>query len=254
MYSLAPMPSKPGISSVGSSFEATCKPKPECAKPTTAPCDLAHLKIGQVPGGPVFDALRAGIILVLQIQQHDVTRMAGGEAGNFQVVVHDPVGRGELVVGGGEVLLLMVVIGAPREDARDVQALSQNLADHVLGLDALGGVHVMRAAGGVNVMVAGVPAVLRGIDPAIETEGELARARGVGGEFRGALVILGASGILRGVVAGRELDGLAIGAIDLRLEEEIGREALGGKRVDTVEAIPDEERRRRRPPLLVFDA
>src|SRR5438552_1485572 len=47
MYSLAPMLSNPGISSEGSSLPETCRPKPECAKPTTAPCDLAQRKIGR---------------------------------------------------------------------------------------------------------------------------------------------------------------------------------------------------------------
>ena len=37
MYSLAPMLSKPGISSLGSSLVLTCRPQPEWAKPTTAP-------------------------------------------------------------------------------------------------------------------------------------------------------------------------------------------------------------------------
>src|SRR6266699_4515638 len=47
IYSLAPMPSNAGIWYDGSSLPETCSPHPECANPTTAPCDLAHLKIGR---------------------------------------------------------------------------------------------------------------------------------------------------------------------------------------------------------------
>src|SRR5216683_518130 len=46
MYSFAPMPSNGGISSVGSFSCFTARPQPECAKPVTAPCDLAQRKIG----------------------------------------------------------------------------------------------------------------------------------------------------------------------------------------------------------------
>src|SRR5258708_10850290 len=47
MYSLAPMPSNPGISYDGRSLLETCRPQPECANPTIAPCDFAHLKMGR---------------------------------------------------------------------------------------------------------------------------------------------------------------------------------------------------------------
>src|SRR5277367_4180505 len=47
MYSFAPIPSKPGISSDGRSLPVICKPHPECAKPTTAPCAFAQRKIGR---------------------------------------------------------------------------------------------------------------------------------------------------------------------------------------------------------------
>src|SRR5580692_307979 len=47
MYSLAPMPSKLGISNDGSSLPETWRPQPECANPTTAPCDLAQRKMGR---------------------------------------------------------------------------------------------------------------------------------------------------------------------------------------------------------------
>src|SRR5437667_12616785 len=47
IYSLAPIPSKPGIWYDGNSLPETCSPQPECANPTVAPCDLAQRKIGR---------------------------------------------------------------------------------------------------------------------------------------------------------------------------------------------------------------
>src|SRR5450432_2165944 len=47
MYSLAPMLSNAGTSNEGNSLPETWRPKPECANPTTAPCDLAQRKIGR---------------------------------------------------------------------------------------------------------------------------------------------------------------------------------------------------------------
>ena len=61
--------------------------------------------------------LGAGIVLLLQTQQHDVAGVAGGEAGDLEVVVHQPVGLRERVVLAGEELLLVVVIGTPGEHA-----------------------------------------------------------------------------------------------------------------------------------------
>src|SRR5437764_8670862 len=47
MYSLAPMPSNGGTSSVGSRESLDFRPQPECGKPTTAPCDLPHFSTGR---------------------------------------------------------------------------------------------------------------------------------------------------------------------------------------------------------------
>src|SRR5437870_12771453 len=38
----------------------------------------------QVPGGPVLDAFGSGVVLLLQVQQDDVTRVAGREAGRSE--------------------------------------------------------------------------------------------------------------------------------------------------------------------------
>src|SRR5207249_10863113 len=52
----------------------------------------------QVPGGPVLDAFGSGVILLFQIQQDDVTRVAGGEAGDLEIVMHQLARFGKRVV------------------------------------------------------------------------------------------------------------------------------------------------------------
>src|ERR1700736_6182021 len=47
MNSFAPMPSNGGISKLGIDRSSTSSPHPECANPTTAPCDFAHFRIGR---------------------------------------------------------------------------------------------------------------------------------------------------------------------------------------------------------------
>src|SRR3954454_23793745 len=47
MYSLAPIPSKGGTSSLGSALSRVLSPQPEYAKPTTAPWDWPHFRIGR---------------------------------------------------------------------------------------------------------------------------------------------------------------------------------------------------------------
>ena len=115
---------------------------------------LAPAQNRQVPGGPVLDAFRAGIVLLGQPQQHQVAGVAGRESRNLEVVVHEFIALRERMVLAAEELLLVVVARTPGEHASHVEFLSQDLAHHVLGPDALGGVLVMRAAGGVDVVVA----------------------------------------------------------------------------------------------------
>src|SRR5260370_41661449 len=77
-----------------------------------------------------------------------------------------------------EKLLLIVVARSPSQHGSDVQLLSLNLTDHVLRPDTFGGILVMRTARSVHVMIAGIPAVLRRIDPSLHRERHLVRAHG----------------------------------------------------------------------------
>src|SRR5688500_17977096 len=119
---------------------------------------------------------------------------------------------------------MIVIVRTPRQDAADVQMLSQDLTHHILVLIALGGVHVMRSADGGHVMIAGIPAEVGGVDPSLELKGKLTR---VDGELPGARQVLWSAGVLKSEVPSRQVNRLAIGAIDLRLEEKVGREPFG---------------------------
>src|SRR5260370_12628967 len=77
-----------------------------------------------------------------------------------------------------EKLLLIVEARTPSQHGSDVQLLTLNLTDHVLRSDTFGGILVVRTAGSVHVMIAGIPAVLRRIDPSLHRERHLVRARG----------------------------------------------------------------------------
>ena len=154
----------------------TSSPHPECAKPTTAPCVLAPLQDRQVPGRPVLEPLRAGIVLILQAEQHEMAGVARREAGDLQVVVHQPRRRRQRMIDAAEELLLEVVRRPPGQHRREVERFAVDLRPHVFRPDALGRILVVRAAGRVDVVIAGIPAVLRRIDPAQQLKDQLGGA------------------------------------------------------------------------------
>ena len=119
--------------------------------------------------------MRLRVVLILEPEQHEMAGVAGGESRHFEIVVHHAIRLGQRVVLAGEELLLIVVAGSPREDGADVERLAQDLTHHVFRQHAFGRVLVVRASGGVDVMVAGVPAQPGRIDPAFERERQLAR-------------------------------------------------------------------------------
>ena len=101
--------------------------------------------------------------------------MARGKARDLDVVAHQPIGLRQRVIFGAEELLLVVVGRTPDQHGRDVERLARDLRPHVLGPHAFGRVLVVRAARRVNVMIARVPAVARGIDPPLQPERKLLR-------------------------------------------------------------------------------
>src|ERR1700676_4715828 len=96
--------------------------------------------------------------------------VARWEPGNYQVVMHQPIRLREGRILAAENLLLVVVAESPRQYCADIQFLAEDLAHHVLRLHTFRGILVVRAAGGMPVMVAGIPAVFRGVDPALHGE------------------------------------------------------------------------------------
>src|SRR5258708_17762531 len=188
----------------------------------------------EVPRGPVLERLRSRVVLMLQVQQNDVARVTGRKTGDLQVIMHQLAGLRERMVFRREELFLVVVVRTPREHTPDVQVFTKDLPHHIPRLDAFGWVHVMGTAGGVYMVIAGEPAEVRGIDPALELEGDFA---GIGGKFAGAGQVLGPTGVLGGVGAVGKLHGFAGGAIDLRLEEKVWRQSPGRRRVGAVAPV-----------------
>src|SRR2546428_12200820 len=102
-----------------------------------------------------------------------MSRVAGGKSGHFQIVMDQLIGSGKRVVLSAEKLLLVVVAGTPSEYASNIERLALNLAPHVLGQNSLCRILIMRTPGGVNVMISGIPAELRRINPSLQLEGQL---------------------------------------------------------------------------------
>src|SRR5207248_10297349 len=83
---------------------------------------------GQIPRGPLFDARTVRIILVGQADQNEIAGVAGGKAGNFQVVLHQTVWFRERMILAAEKLFLIVVASVPSKQGTDVYFLAADLA------------------------------------------------------------------------------------------------------------------------------
>src|SRR3954465_8371496 len=81
--------------------------------------------------------------------------------------MHQPLsGLRQRMIVAAEELFLEVVRRSPGEHGRDVEAFSGNLRPHVFRTNAFGGVLIMRTSPRMDMVMAGVPPVARGIDPA----------------------------------------------------------------------------------------
>ena len=128
-------------------------------------------------GRPVLNAPRALIVLLFQAEQAEMAGVARREARDFHVVAHDVFFGRERVGLAFEESLLEIPARPPTQHLADVQVLAQDVPHHVLRVDALGGLFVVRAAGRVDVMVARIPSELRGINPPRQAEVERLRLR-----------------------------------------------------------------------------
>src|SRR5438045_2997913 len=98
----------------------------------------------------------------------------------------------------------------------------------------------MRATGGVDVMVPGIPTQMGRIDPAFQLKRDL---RGRLSDFQPLLLlpVLGSACVFDGILAGWKQDALAVSAIDLGMESKVGRKALSLGRVDALLGVPNKE-------------
>ncbi len=133
------------------------------------------------------------------------------------------------MIGPREKLLLKIVGRPPGENGGHAQRLAVDLRPDLLGQHPFGRVLVVGTAGRVNVVIPGIPPVARGVDPASQPEQQLHGA--VHGQAARLGEILGPPGHRHIEGSGRKLERRAVTAVDLRLEIEVRRQALGDARV-----------------------
>ena len=101
-------------------------------------------------------------------------------------------------------------------------------------------------------VIAGIPAHLGHVDPALELKRLLMMTSVFGTVIEPVLHdVFRPAADLDLVGARRQQDGLTALAIDLGMEEEIGREAAAGRGIDAPQAVAKNERRHRRTAVLV---
>src|SRR3954447_6634416 len=101
--------------------------------------------------------------------------VARGKPRNLQVVVQEGLRPGERVAMTGEELFLMVIARRPIENTSDAQVFALHLSHHHRRIDALRWRYVMRATGGMNMVIARVPAEFCRMNPPFEVKGEWSR-------------------------------------------------------------------------------
>ena len=195
----------------------------------------------------------AGIHLVLEPQQDEVAGLVRAEAGHFDVVAEQVGILGNFVVRPAEELFLVIEARTPGQVRADLQILADAMAEHVHRVDAFGGIHVVRATSGVDVMIARPPAELRRIDPAFHLEVGFCERRRDGhrDDFGDGF---GATRELDGVVSFRQANRFSVRAINLRVKGKVGREPLGLRRIDAALRVANDERRHGGLAVLVHHA
>ena len=207
------------------------------------------------PTRPLLDERRAGVVVLGKSEKTEVAGVRRREAAHLDVVAHQRFRRREGRWLSLEVLFLDIPTRPPGEDAADVEILADDVPHHVGRADAGGGVFIVGAAGGVDVVVAGEPAAQRRLDPAFEAEIFAVRCHaGRDRDRRPLHPVFGATGELNGVIPGGKRDRLAVGPVDLIVEEEVGGETTGGIGMDAAEPVAEHERRGCRSAVVVTDA
>ena len=109
------------------------------------------------------------------------------------------------------------------------------------------------AAGGVDVVVPGDPALKGGIDPAPDLEVPAVRS-GLHLDLPALGDRFGSAGEFHGVAPLGQPEALAVGPVYLGLEEEVGGQALGLRREDVAQGVGHQQRRGGGSPELVPDS
>src|SRR5262249_44489777 len=112
------------------------------------------------------------------------------------------------------------------QHAADVERFAQNMAHHVLREDALRGILIMQTPGGVNVMIAGIPAEGGRVDPALQAKGGGLRLAFHHLKGLALYAIFRPAANTDPIVARRQLDFLAVGAVDLWMKGEVRRQSF----------------------------
>src|SRR5438270_13050792 len=99
-----------------------------------------------------------------------MTRLMRTEPRNFDIVAQEVGILRYLVDTAAKELLLIIEARSPRQVAPHFQIFAQAMTDHVGRQHAFARFRVMRAARGMNMVVAGPPTQPRGIDPALNLE------------------------------------------------------------------------------------
>src|SRR3989442_6923446 len=116
------------------------------------------------------------------------------------------------------------------------------MAHHVLRKNALCRAVVMRAARGVNMMIAGIPAQLRRIYPSLQMKGKRLRLAGLDFDLTDLNQVLRPSSEFDGEIARRQFDLLAVGSIDLRMKCKVGGKPFCRRRIKAALSVADYER------------
>src|SRR5262245_20213802 len=127
------------------------------------------------------------------------------------------------------------------------------MTHHVLRPHALCRALVMRAAGGMDMMISRVPTTSRRIDPALKAEVQRSAGR-TNGNSACLGRVFGSAAAGHRKLAGWKSDGFAVGAVDLLLKKEIRCEPFGTRGINALRFILDPKGGHHRPSGLVADA
>src|SRR5579883_3483251 len=166
-----------------------------------------------------------------------MTAVARWKSGHFHIVAEQMMGRGQGIDFALEIAFLVIPARPPAETAADVEIFAENVAHHVLWGNALGRTFVVGAAGGMDVVVAGVPAFGSWMNPALEAElfGMDAAQR-----HRDRLLentIFRTSCIADGVLARLQGDRFAVGPVNLIVKIEVRSQPATGRGIDAAQTI-----------------